>query len=323
MLFDIHGDIWTDVTAKREQGVKHVIRDYHLERFKAGNMAGGIFVVWADPPYDKTPKKRLFQSIKAMSMEINESNDILKVIYNTDDFYTAINENKLAVLLGLEGLSAIQDDIEELYMLYQLGFRHVSLTWNEQNKLATGVEGDPACGLTAKGKDAIRIIENLGIILDVSHLNDTSFWDVYHASQKPFIASHSNARALCNTTRNLTDDQIKAIGESGGLIGVNAFSEFIHKDPDKRTLDYLIKHMEHIINLIGVDKVAVGFDFFEYLNEDAKSFSKEEYLGLTGLENISKSNNLSLKLKSLGYSNEDIDNILYKNFINYMGKILQ
>ncbi|MGD9569987.1 MAG: dipeptidase [Sedimentibacter sp.] len=322
MLFDIHGDIWTDVTAKREQGIKNVIRDYHLDRFKAGNMAGGIFVVWADPPHDKTPRKRLLQSVKAMSMEINENKDIFKIIYSADDFYNAVNENKLAVLIGLEGLSAIQDDIEELYILYQLGFRHVSLTWNEQNKIATGVKGDPDSGLTAIGKEAVKIIENLGMILDVSHLNDKSFWDVYKTSQKPFIASHSNVRTLCNTPRNLTDDQIKAIGERDGLIGINSFNEFIHEDPSKRNLDYLIKHMEYIINLIGIDKVSVGFDFFEYLNEDAKSFTNEEYVGLPGLEDISKSGNLILRLKDLGYSKEDIDKISYKNFINYMDKVL-
>ncbi len=323
MLFDIHGDIWTDVTAKHDLGIKNVIRDYHLDRFKTGKMAGGIFVVWADPPHDKTPRNRLLQSIKAMSMEINENKDIFKIIYNSDDFNNCVNENKLAVLIGLEGLSAIQDDIEELYVLYQLGFRHVSLTWNEQNKLATGVKGDPNSGLTAMGIDAIKIIENLGMILDVSHLNDKSFWDLYKASQKPFIASHSNSRALCNTPRNLTDDQIKAIGERGGLIGINAFNEFIHEDTSKSNLDYLIKHMEHIIKLIGIDKVAVGFDFFEYLNEDAKSFTNEKYVGLTGLEDISKSNNLILKLKDLGYSKEDIDKISFKNFISYMDKVLK
>lgn len=323
MLFDIHGDIWTDVTAKHDLGIKNVIRDYHLDRFKTGKMAGGIFVVWADPPHDKTPRKRLLQSIKAMSMEINENKNVFKIIYNAGDFYNSVNENKLAVLIGLEGLSAIQDDIEELYVLYQLGFRHVSITWNEQNELATGVKGDPNVGMTAKGKDAIRIIEHLGMILDVSHLNDKSFWDLYKASQKPFIASHSNSRALCNNPRNLTDDQIKAIGERGGLIGINAFNEFIHEDTSKSNLDYLIKHMEHITSLIGIDKVAVGFDFFEYLNEDAKSFTNEKYVGLTGLEDISKSNNLILKLKDLGYSKEDIDKISYKNFISYMDKVLK
>lgn len=318
MLLDIHGDIWTDVTVKRSMGIKNVIRDYHLERFKKGNMVGGIFVIWADPPHDKRPKERLDESIKAMSDEISENQDILKIIYSKDDFYKAIEENKLAVLLGLEGLSGIEDDIEKIYDLYKLGFRHAGLTWNEQNKLATGVKGDINRGLSPLGKDLVKIIEELGIILDVSHLNDKSFWDVYKITNKPFIASHSNARSLCNVPRNLTDDQIKAIGEKDGLIGINAYNEFVHLEPAKRTVDYLIKHMEHIINLIGLDKVALGFDFFEYLDEDAASFTGDTYDGLIGLEDISKANNFVTRLEQLGYSKEDIDKICYKNFLNFM-----
>lgn len=323
MLIDIHGDIWTDVTVKRSKGIKNVIRDYHLDRFKKGNMAGGIFVIWADPPHDNKPKERLIESIKAMSSEIIESQDILKVIYNTNDFYKAMEEKKLAVLLGLEGLSSICKDIDQLYSLYQLGFRHAGLTWNEENMLATGVRGDVNRGLTQYGKDAVKVIEKLGMILDVSHLNDKSFWDVYNITTKPFIASHSNSRSLCDVPRNLTDDQIKAIGEKDGLIGMNAFHEFVHLEPEKRTLDYLIKHLEHIINLIGIDKVALGFDFFEYLNDDATSFADDSYAGLIDLEDISKANNLILKLEQRGFSKEDIDKICYKNFLNYMDKILK
>lgn len=323
MLFDIHGDIWTDVTVKRQKGLKNVIRDYHLERFKKGNMAGGIFVIWIDPPHDERPKERLHESIKAMSTEIWENQDILKVIYNKDDFYQAVKGNKLAVLLGLEGLSGIGEDVEWIYTLYQLGFRHATLTWNEQNALATGARGDVNRGLTTLGKDAIKIMESLGMILDVSHANDKTFWDVYNATTKPFIASHSNSRALCDVPRNLTDDQIKAIGEKDGLIGINAFNEFIHQDRDKRTVDYLINHIEHIVNLIGIDHVALGFDFFEYIeNDTSDTFTDDPYVGTLGIEDISKGNNLVAKLGERGFSKEDIEKIGYKNFLNLMDRVL-
>lgn len=322
MIFDIHGDIWTDVTVKKQSGIKNVIKNYHLDRFRKGNMVGGIFVIWIDPPYNERPKERLMQSIKAMSTEIWENQDILKVIYNRDDFNQAIKESKLAVLLGLEGLSAIGGDVESIYTLYQLGFKHASLTWNEENLLATGARGDKNRGLTALGKDAIRIMENLGMILDVSHANDKTFWDIYNTTRKPFIASHSNARSLCNVPRNLTDDQIKAIGEKGGLIGVNAFNEFIHTDHDKRTVDYFIHHLEHIINLIGIDSVAFGFDFFEYIGEDTSdSFIEDPYEGTKGIEDISKTSNLLLKLKERGFLEEDIEKISYKNFLDLMDKL--
>ncbi len=287
-------------------------------------MVGGIFVIWADPPHDKRPKERLVESIKAMSKEIWQSKDILKVIYNSKDFYKALDEKKLAVLLGLEGLSSIEDDIESLYTLYQLGFRHASLTWNEQNELATGARGEVGRGLTKKGADVVKMINELGIILDVSHANDKTFWDIYNTSDKPFITSHSNARALCDVSRNLTNNQIKAIGEREGLIGINAYNEFIHADPKMRTVDYLINHIDHIASLIGINRIALGFDFFEYLESDTTdSFTSDSYKGTIGLEEISKSSNLVTKLSERGFSKEDIEGISYKNMLDFMDRILK
>ncbi len=324
MLIDIHGDIWTDVTIKRGLGKRDVIRTDHLNKFKKGGMSGGIFVIWADPPHDQRPKERLVESIKAMGCELWESRDFLKVVYNTDDFYRAASENKLAVLLGLEGLSCIEDNVESLYALYQFGFRHATLTWNEQNALATGVKGDQDRGLTAKGKEAVKIMNELGIILDVSHANDKTFWDIYNETSVPFIASHSNCRQLCNVPRNLNDDQIRAIGEKKGLIGINSFNEFISFEDDKMTVDYLINHIEHIAGLIGTGHIALGFDFFEYLEGDTTdSFTTDAYKGTIGLEDISKAGNLINKLAERGFSKEDIDKISYKNFLSLMSRILK
>ncbi|NLV87835.1 MAG: membrane dipeptidase [Tissierellia bacterium] len=324
MLIDIHGDIWTDVTVKRSLGEKDIIKRYHLDRFKKGGMVGGTFVVWIDPPHDERPRERFEESIKHMSAEIWENQDILKIIYNTEDFYKAVEEEKLAVLLGIEGLPFLGEDVEGLYTLYQMGFRQISLTWNEQNAFATGARGDINRGLTKLGKDAVKIIEDLGIILDVSHANDKTFWDIYDVATKPIIASHSNARALCDVPRNITDDQIKAIGQSKGLVGINAFNEFIHVDRDKRDVDYLINHIEHIVELIGIDHVAFGFDFFEYLEADTSStFIEDPYRGTPGIEDISKAPNLIKKLSERGFSKEDIEKISYKNFLNLMDRVLK
>lgn len=323
MIFDIHGDIWTDVTIKRGLGRKNIIRNEHLHRFKEGSLYGGIFVIWADPPYDKNPKARLIESIKAMSCELWESRDILKVIYSSDDFYDALNENKIAVMLGLEGLSSIEDEIESLYTLYQLGFRHASLTWNEENGLATGVKGDENRGLTKKGKRVIKIINELGMILDVSHVNEKTFWDIINETEYPFIASHSNAKALCDVPRNLSDIQIRAIGEKKGLVGLNAFNEFISIESSNKTIDYYINHIEHMVNLIGIDYVALGFDFFDYLeSETTDSFTNGGFNSTLGLENITKGKYLINKLSERGFSEDEINKISYKNFLNFMDKVL-
>lgn len=323
MLIDIHGDIWADVTVKRSLGEKDIIKRYHLNRFKKGSMAGGVFIQWIDSLNDKNPKGSFLKSLKHMSQEIWENQDILSVIYNSRDFYNAVDNGKLAIILGIEGLSPLQNEVEGIYALYQMGFRQISLTWNEENKFATGVKGDVNRGLTELGKKAVKIMEDLGIILDVSHANDKTFWDIYKVANKPIIASHSNARSLCPVPRNLTDEQIKAIGESDGLVGVNAFNEFVHIDKDKRNVDYFIKHIEHIIELIGIDHVAFGFDFFEYLKEEtSETFIEDSYKGTKGIENISKAPYLVERLRKRGFSKEDIAKISYKNYLNLMDRVL-
>ncbi|MPM47606.1 hypothetical protein SDC9_94317 [bioreactor metagenome] len=287
-------------------------------------MAGGIFVIWADPPNDKRPRERIVESIKSMSCELWESRDFLKVMLNTHDFYTAMKEDKLAVMLGLEGLSCIGEEVDDLYTLYQLGFRHATLTWNEQNDLATGVKGNQDRGLTRKGKEAVKIINDLGIMLDVSHANEKTFWDICNETDVPFMASHSNARILCDVPRNLTDNQIKAIGEKKGLIGMNSFNEFISFEPENMTVDFLINHLEHVVELIGIDCVALGFDFFDYLEGDTtNSFTSDAYKGTIGLENITKGNNMLVKLEERGFSKEDIEKISYKNFLGFMDRVLK
>ena len=324
MLLDIHGDLWTDVTIKSEQGQRNIIRDFHLERFKQGGMVGGIFVVWADPPHDSRPKERLQESLRAMSRELFDARDLIHLMYHSTDFYQAMEKEQLVVMLGLEGLSAIGSDVEALYTLYQFGFRHVSLTWNEQNALATGVKGDPARGLTLKGEEAVQLIHELGMLLDVSHANDRTFWDIADLSNAPLLASHSNARALCQVPRNLTDDQIKTIGLKKGLIGLNAYHEFVHEIPAERTVDRLIDHLVHIGDLIGIDKVALGFDFFEYLSGDTTdSFTSEAYTGTVGLEDITKAPNLIQRLQARGFQQSEIEQICYKNFLALMDRVMK
>ncbi|MEA5059849.1 MAG: membrane dipeptidase [Candidatus Pelethousia sp.] len=310
MLFDIHGDIWTDVTTKRLKGERDIIRRYHLDRFRKGGQVGGVFVIWIDPPYDANPKERIEKSIRAACAEIWENQDILSVIRDQAGFYKAVQSRKQAIVLALEGLSAIDEQVDSIYTFFQMGFKQASLTWNEQNALATGVRGDASRGLTAAGKEAVCIMQNVGMILDVSHANDRTFWDIAEISHRPFIASHSNARALCDVPRNLTDAQIRVIGESGGLVGINAFHEFVHEDKAKRDLDHLLGHLEHIVSLIGIDHVALGFDFFEYLTTNTtESFIQEEYEGTIGLEDISKGPMLVKTLEKNVFGKEDIEKI--------------
>ena len=161
---------------------------------------------------------------------------------------------------------------------YEYGARHASLTWNEENKLATGVRGDSNRGLTQIGKKAVKKMQDKGMIVDVSHLNDKSFFDVIDITSSPIIASHSNSRALCNSMRNLTDEQLKAIRDVNGVIGFNSYKGFIDENKEKQNINRGIDHIKYIADKIGIDHIGIGFDYNEYFEDEDAPYIK-------GLEN--------------------------------------
>lgn len=199
----------------------------------------------------------------------------------------------------------------------------MSLTWNEENLLATGVKGNPDRGLTEKGLDAVKLMEKLGIIIDVAHANDKTFWDIYENTTVPIINSHSNARALCNVPRNISDNQMKAIAKRGGLIGLNSFNEFIHLDREKQDIKHLVNHLDHMVEIAGIDHVGFGFDFFHYLKTNTiDSFVDDVNIGTKGFETVAQVPNLIDILYNRGYTKENIEKISYKNYYRIMKKIL-
>lgn len=313
MIFDIHADIWTDVTNKRKQGETDIIRRYHIDRLKQGGVMGGVFAMWLNTSKSTGLYSDLMDMINYANLEIDQTQDIMKVVTNYSDIEKAIYQKKIAAMISVEGLSAIGTNIDLLNDLYKFGVRLVSLTWNEENELATGARGDINRGLTQYGKDAIRKIENLGIILDVSHTNDKTFWDIVDVATKPIVATHSNARELCNVPRNLKDDQIKAIAQSGGLIGINSYRHFIHNDSNKQDINHLVDHIDYIANLVGVDHIAFGFDFSDFFGESELTL---------GLEDVSKSSNILDILRQRGYSEDDINKMSHENFFKLVKIIL-
>lgn len=324
MIFDAHADIWTHVTIKRQKGCKDILKNFHIEKFKRGGIGGGIFVIWIDPPYDKQPFIRTLEMMQEASTEILENQDVMKIVRHYDDIQEAIKENKLAVVIGLEGLSSIGKNTDLIYFLYMFGARHASLTWNEENDLATGVKGNPQKGLTKEGKQLIKKMENLGMILDVSHLNERSFWDVCKVATKPIIASHSNCKALCDVSRNLSDEQLKAIAQSGGVVGANAFRNFVHNEQDKRNIEYFANHIDHMVEVMGIDHVGFGFDFFEYLDDETtSSFASQGGYGPVDLEEASKAQNIIKILENRGYKSEHIKKIKYENFLRIIKEVVR
>ena len=316
MFFDMHADVWTDNLWEYEKGKNDVIRRKYKDKFIKGGLFGGIFVIYMDAFNTPDVEEVFFRSLRAMSEELYHSRDLVHVIKDYEDFEKAEKQNKFGVILGIEGLPGIGANLDYLYLLERTGVRHIGMTWNEENAFATGQRGDVNRGLTDLGIKAVEIIENLGILLDVSHANDKTFWDIAKYSKKPFFASHSNARSLCPSMRNLTDEQILCIGERNGMIGMNSYHGFVSKNEKEKNLDMLLNHMEYIAEKIGLDKVGFGFDFAEYY-----STPEDEDEGLQGVHDVTEIGNVKKALEKRGYSKEEIENIAYKNFVSFFERV--
>ena len=270
MIFDGHSDIFTDVTVRRLKGETQVLKNHHLPRLRKGNIEGGCFVLWIDPPYDADPAKRLGELMHCIKDEMAECEEAV-VVKNLKEIEEARKAGKFYILPGLEGLSGIGTDLDKIDELYDFGCRHAMLSWNEQNDLSTGTKGDPNRGLTELGKKAVRKLHDKHMLVDVSHTNERTFWDMAKVGGGPLMASHSNARALADVVRNLTDCQLLEIRDTNGIVGLNSFNMLVDKDVKEQTVDGLIRHADYIANKIGVEHLAFGFDFCEFLDEDRKS----------------------------------------------------
>ena len=251
----------------------------------------------------------------SISNELEYIDDIISIVKSYDDMIKAQKENKIYVFIGFEGLISIDDNIDLLDEYYEYGARHASLTWNEENKLASGVRGDYNRGLTELGKKAVKKMHEKGMIVDVSHLNDKSFFDVMDITSCPVIASHSNSRKLCNSPRNLTDEQLKAIRDVNGVVGFNSYKWFIDEDSNKHTIYRAIDHIKYIADKIGIDHIGLGFDYNEYFEDDETPYVK-------GLENASKSYDIINLLKDSGFNDEEIQKIEYGNFHRIIKEIM-
>ncbi len=196
-----------------------------------------------------------------------------------------IRENReagvVSALLTVEDGACIDGKIERLQQMYTLGVRLITLTWNYENCIGYPNSGDPALhslGLKPFGFEVLAEMERLGMAVDVSHLSEGGFWDVVRESRKPFLASHSCARALCDHSRNLTDRQFRALGDAGGVCGVNFYSRFLNGDTHTANED-ILRHMAYIADRAGIESVALGSDF----DGIECTLEMEDYSGLVRL----------------------------------------
>jgi membrane dipeptidase len=291
-VFDGHNDailrLWTGgaeaVTSFREGSAGHV----DLPRAREGGLAGGFFALFVKgdvsmdmdaltrPPYDiplaapigADVARSVVAEQAAILHELDRRGD-LALCRRAAEIEAAAAEGKLAALMHLEGAEAIGPDLEELDWLYGLGLRSIGPVWSRPTIFGHGVpfrfpsDGDTGPGLTEAGRRLVRAAAERGMIVDTSHLNLRGFFDIAETGI-PVVATHSNAHAVCPTARNLTDDQLRVIGETGGMVGLNFATAFLRPDgrmvPDG-ALDWMVRHLDHMIALAGEDHVGLGSDF--------------------------------------------------------------
>ena len=318
MVFDGHSDLLYDVTRRRMAGERCVLEQRHLSNLKQGGIEGLVLALWTSSDSDtfwqeypgtETAAARTELMMRCARVEFMEA-PWLEIVRTAAGAERAKQAGKLYAFLAVEGMEAIGGDLAGIDRYVEFGARIGMLTWNEENLLATGAKGDPQNGLTELGRRAVRRMQNLGMIVDVSHLNDGGFKDVIRLAQAPVIASHSNCRKLCDVRRNLTDDQLRAIRDTVGVVGVNVHHAFVHAEPEKQTVEMLARHAAHMADVMGIEHVACGFDFCEFFGPGNE--------GAQGMEDCSRSGNFLLELEKLGMTARERELVARENFLRIL-----
>jgi membrane dipeptidase len=225
------------------------------------------------------------------------------------DILKALRQGKTAALLSIEGADVLEGEVGVLRMFYRLGVRMVGLVHSLRNQLADGVtDARTGGGLSEFGVQVVEELNRLGVLIDVSHLNDAGFWDLIEVSAKPIVASHSNSRAVCGHPRNLTDDQIRALADRGGVMGINFSPPFVH--PTRADVARVVDHIDHIVDVVGDDYVGLGSDFDGIRGTPI------------GLEDVSKMPNITVELVHRGYAEKAIRKILGDNHLRVLKDVV-
>ena len=314
IVVDAHADILCDVRMRRRAGETAVLRRLHLDRLRAGGLDVVVFALYMWTFMPESVLRETLLMVDDLHQEIAESDGDIYLIRDVSDLAPDEQRGRIGALLSLEGAEALGTDLGVLRLLYGAGLRALGLTWFRRTMVADGTSEEAAGGgLTKFGKDVVRECDRLGILVDVSHLSERGFWDVLNVASGPVVASHSNARALCDHPRNLTDDQLRAIAARGGVIGLNAWHEFV--DADSPSLERLVDHAVYISDVAGSDAVGLGLDLLEYIPDD-------KYRQLPGLPDAAATPAITAALANRGLGESDIRKVLGANWLRVWRQVL-
>lgn len=301
LIVDAHSDIPHHLLLAPERD--RLIQEEHLPLLKEGGVDLSIANIFTAPKPTHPLQDSLLE-LTAFWGQVAELDDIA-IISSQEEMDTSLAKGRLGFFLSLEGLEPLESNPDLLWVFYQLGVRLASLTWNHKNAFASGAVEEG--GLTPLGRSVLTLMQQLGIILDVSHLNEESFWEVLESWAGPVFASHSNSYSLYPHPRNLKDSQIKALVQQGGVVGLNNYMT-----GEVSTLDTYLEHIQYMVDLVGEDHVGLGLDFNGYLGHSVTP----------GMEDPCCIPVLQDRLEREGFSSSVVQKIMGGNFYQFLGSSL-
>ena len=307
-----------------------------LVRARKGGFAGGFFAVWApneqrlapdsmpDTSKPFTPPAVDFKFAQSVALRMTadlfrleaESEGQVKVVRSADELQSCIESGVFAAILHFEGAEAIDADLDALEVLYRAGLRSLGIVWSRPTIFAHGVPiafpstPDIGPGLTEAGERLVKRCNQLGILIDLSHINEKGFWDVAALSDAPLVATHSNVHAICPISRNLTDAQLDAIKASDGMVGLNFATGFLNEDgawDSDRPLDVMLRHLDYLVERLGETRVGLGSDYDGARVPDA-------------VGDVSKLPNLIAALEAAGYGEALLKKLTHENWLRVLRK---
>jgi len=326
-----HDHTMYSLAKRRSQGERAVFSKHYAPIIHQGGVNVIGWVVGGDPPFFGIENKNAWWgSIELLDMiwqEAEESQDTLSICLNYQDIDNAVKDGKIAIILTMEGGFALENGADQkslvkLRTLYRLGLRSFQFVGQDWNNLinASQEHPSPSKGLTSFGKYVVREMNNLGMVIDTSHIPgpDPVFQDIVEISQHPVIDSHRGVKGVTDIPRNISDERIIAIAKTGGVVGLQFFSLVLTNEPNRRaTVDDLIRHINHIVEVVGIDHVSLGPDF---LDSGLANRSSDYYI--EGIEGISNLHRVTDALIEHGYSDIDIEKILGENILRVYEQVI-
>lgn len=320
-VVDAHLDLPGEILHRAVSGEKNIIKNYYLGNWKRCGMNLIVASIYLeDSVLPELGLRNALNQIAVLNEEIAQSEELV-LVRNRQDLKNVLADNKIGLLLYAEGLDFIGADKRLIHIFYELGVRGAALTWSRTNLLATGCcraaeRKQTYGGLTCLGRETVEELENKGIFIDVSHLNDDGFKELSIVAKKPFIATHSACREVFFNYRNLTDEQMVKLAKQGGILGINGHKLVVGAGEEDNPVLKICEHIFHAIKVMGVSHVGYGFDFCDSYN-CALEHKKEVEDGSDCLGNHSGIPLLTATLLSRGMPEDVAVKVIGGNFVEY------